>query len=150
MEIKIKFKVVKTQDRSSIFVARGSEFSFRYNKDEIVEAAKESLGIMVFGDLGNARAFKNGLPYIEPIKIIKVEPIGKKKKTPTAIARFAWSDAGAATKQIRIYNELLPEIKSSFNFLDFYSLLDELRISNAGFNPMPFGTECYGAVKVLE
>ena len=120
---KICYKVV-TQDKQSIIIPKGSKFSLKYNKG-IVTALSETIGILVFENLFDAVDF---LSFIGGNgKIIKVRPIGKMKPIPSHIA-ITYHDAYLTTQSIKSFNQ-----KHCPRTL-----------------PTPQGTQCYGAVEVLE
>ena len=120
--MRIKYKVV-TSNRKSIVIPSTSMFSLRYNKDNIVEALPNSLGIMVFSSRDYAILFKFMLGFHS--QIIKVRPIGKKFE-PESICMI-FRGASQTTKALIEFN----------------------KNGQSQIITPPEGTECYQSVEVL-
>lgn len=131
----IRYKVVMTEDRSSVFAR--DRFTLTYEKGKVVEAEKGTLGIMVFDTLSNAKAFQSWCSRNSSLTtILRVRPMGKGKK-PVSISECVKADS----------------------FISFYSIAKKqggfpligqiLRDFHYTISP-PMGTICYKAVEVLD
>jgi len=76
---KIRFKVVD-HDRNSFIVHEGP-YCLHYEKDRIVKAKKDTIGIMVFDTIKTAQDYINGLPDVA--LILEVDVRGRMKKINT-------------------------------------------------------------------
>ena len=125
----IKYKVVRSQDRKSCAIPKGSKFSLTYKKG-IVTAVKDSIGIMVFKSHFSASRFIDLNREKSYWQILEVNSIGEKKEMPKRLCTIRY-DARKTTLALKKYNKL--------------------RFASRYFTtPVPTGSECYDSVEVME
>ena len=120
---------------------KGSMYSLKYNKHTIVKALPGTFGIMVFRTESRASVFSRGITRvtIDNIHILKVRPIGRNRKI-RALSVFNRNDA---TDNTHIFK----------NFYKFYHAQENKKkwwLIMCNLMNVPYGTECYPAVEVLE
>lgn len=142
----IRYKVV-SWNRESVWVGKG--LSLTYQKGKITKAHPDSLGIMVFGTIEHAEAFRTILlsHIVYETQILRVRPIGEEKKT-NIIINIPHGHSMCVKRMKEIFtkfNEKYPDpsqffgttrILRSFHGVDIYKLGSK--------------TLCYSAVEVLE
>ena len=132
-----KYKVVWSDNRKSCVIPEGSKFSLTY-KEGIVTALKDSIGIMVFKTRSSAKRFIRLNGRDDDWQILKVNSIGRKKKTPK-----------------RLCGILFDARKTTFFLKTFYKILGEKswlpKFGHRHFTmSVPAGSECYDSVEVME
>lgn len=120
MSAKIRYKVVN-KNRKSVIIPSNFLSCITYEKDTIVEANKDTIGIFLFNRKKDAENFRNNALAQ---KILKVEPIGR-GKIPKQIVRSVY-----------LSNKSIKNLKIGIEDVYKTSLI-------------PKGTICYPAVKVL-
>ena len=128
----IRYKVVRTEDRSSCLLQKDCKYRKIYQKGKTVRATTGTLGIFCFKTKENAKDFIDILGFWESagFSIIKVETAGK-GKVPKFICLVS---IGYNTEDL---------------FNDFYKH-SKLDMSMFFREEPPDGTICYPAVKVLD
>ena len=130
----IRYKVVRKDTRCSIIVGSHNLYTLKYNKDTIVKALPNSLGIMVFKRKHQAQDFlnfvKTGLS--RPSIILRVEVSGR-GKYPKYISRWVSNVSD------------LPWFYTNYYIIKKYS-------DNYGIDVSipPKGTLCYDTVRVID
>ena len=131
----IRFKVVLAEDRSSIYMSRDNlshlRLSKKYPKGRILNAPKNTLGMMVFKRKCDAyKWIRMNNVCSQDQRIIKVQSYGRGKKP-----------------------NLLPDFTNIDHFIEDFAKDPKEAIRNLGryYNAMvvPTGTLCYQKLKVL-
>lgn len=131
----IRYKVVDEVTRCSIIIAANSSYILRYNKNTVVKALPNTLGIMVFKRRHQAEEFVKfiSLGLTKPSLVLRVE-VFSKGKYPKHISRWTNYQNGLTW----FYNNCYVDKK--------------YLTANSGFalSAPPKGTLCYDTVKVID
>jgi len=74
-----KYKVIREETRMSALINSDSKYALKYIKGEDTYAMKETLGVMVFDTIANAKAFVDDRSRND-LMVVKVLPKGRGKK----------------------------------------------------------------------